>query len=98
MDVPKKVERRINRRIATAQFGKIRRQLDYKSEWAGVEIVEVEEDVPVSERCSQCGYRNENLGGGEKLRCEGCGRTVNRETNAMENYLLEERRTKEEKA
>jgi len=86
-DLPRKVQRRINRRMAAAQFGKIRRQIEYKAEWAGVDLVEVEDDVPVSQRCAACGYVNGDLGGSKHLDCSGCGRSVERETNALDNYF-----------
>jgi putative transposase len=46
--------------IADASWGEFVRQLDYKAEWAGRELVKIDRWLPNSKRCSCCGYRMKN--------------------------------------
>jgi IS605 OrfB family transposase len=48
--------RRLARRLADASLGELRRQLAYKSAWAGSALVEAERFFPSSKTCSGCGY------------------------------------------
>lgn len=88
-DLPRKVERKINRRMANANMGEIYRQLKYKSEWAGVDVVVVDPEVEVSQRCSACGHIHEDLGGQSTFDCPECPFEVDREINALNNYYQE---------
>jgi IS605 OrfB family transposase len=47
---------RLARRLADASLGELRRQLAYKSAWAGSALVEAERFFPSSKTCSGCGY------------------------------------------
>jgi len=88
-DMPRKIERKINRRMANANMGEIYRQLKYKSEWAGVDVHVVDPEVEASMRCSACGHVYEELGGQSTFDCPECPFEVDREINALNNYYLE---------
>lgn len=87
--VQRKVERKIKRRMQNANIGAIKSQLKYKAEWAEIDVLLIPEEVPVSKRCSKCGWIDEDLGGSPIFHCEECGYKVGREKNAIENYWIE---------
>lgn len=88
-DVPHAVARRIRFSIANANFGEMLRQIRYKSEWAGIERVEIESGVPVSQRCSACGHVHKELGARMRFVCPACDHETDRESNALKNLLDE---------
>ena len=55
--------RKLSKHIADAGWGELVRQLEYKAEWAGRELVKIDRWFPSSKRCSTvgCGYINDNL-------------------------------------
>lgn len=44
--------------IADTSWGEIRRQLTYKADWYGKELVVIDRFFPSSQTCGCCGYRN----------------------------------------
>ena len=78
--------RRLARRIADAGFGELRRQLAYKTAWAGGILVEADPFYPSSKTCSGCGHVKAKLPLSERIYdCERCGLRLDRDENAARN-------------
>ena len=63
-------------------------KLQYKAQWRGKKIVQIEQFYPSSKTCNACGYINYNL----KLKdrvwiCPYCGQSHDRDINAANNIL-----------
>lgn len=78
-------KRGLNRSILNQTWGIIRRQLAYKAEWAGRQLVEVNPAF-TSRTCSFCGARHDP-GKAETWQCQTCGRNHDRDVNAAINIL-----------
>lgn len=79
-------EKKYSRAIADASWGELRRQLTYKAQWKGAEIIEVPANYPASKRCSSCGAVKEDFPLGVLIyECSTCGFTIDRERNALLN-------------
>lgn len=90
---PKKMQKKrfVAKYVADAAFGEFRRQLTYKAEWYGKQIVVVDRNFASSQLCSCCGAK---WPGTKKLSvrrwvCPECGATHDRDTNAAINILNE---------
>lgn len=69
-----------------AGFGEFKRQLKYKAEWYGNQVVIVDRFYPSSKMCSNCGNKKEVLKLSERLyECNVCGHTQDRDLNASIN-------------
>ncbi len=80
--------RRLARAIADVGFYEFRRQLEYKCQWYGSELVVVSRTFPSSKMCSQCGHRKKDLSLSEReYHCEQCGLKVDRDLNAALNLV-----------
>lgn len=78
--------RRLARRIADASLGRLRRQLGYKSAWAGRLFVVADTFYPSSKTCSGCGHVKAKLSLSERVfHCEACGLIIDRDFNAAIN-------------
>ena len=78
--------RRLARRLADAGFGELRRQLGYKTAWAGGTLVQADTFFPSSKTCSGCGHVRAKLPLSERTyRCERCGLVLDRDENAARN-------------
>ena len=88
-DLPKKVQRRLNRQIADGNFFEVNRQLAYKSAWASRAFALIPSDAPTAQVCSRCGHREESLAGDlrPKWTCPECGAAHDRKGNGAENVL-----------
>ncbi len=74
--------------IADANWGEFVRQLHYKGDWAGRNVVEIDRWFPSSKRCSTegCGFVNESLPlNVRKWTCPMCGTRHDRDVNAAKN-------------
>jgi putative transposase len=81
--------RRLARQLADASLGKLRRQLAYKTIWAGSALVEAERFFPSSKICSGCGHVKAKLPLSEReYRCECCGLVLDRDVNAARNLAV----------
>jgi len=91
--------RHLSKAIQDAGAGEFFRQLKYKAEWYGCEIVEADRWYPSSQTCSDCGLI---LSGDQKLQlnqrtflCPGCGFECDRDVNAaknLENLIVDRER------
>jgi len=82
------MNRRLARAIADVGFYEFRRQLEYKCQWYGSELVVVSRTFPSSKLCSQCGHRKKELSLSEReYHCEQCGLVIDRDLNAALNLV-----------
>ena len=82
---------RFAKAISDAAWGDIVRQLEYKCNWYGKELVKVDRFYPSSQTCNSCGYKNsgtKNLAVRE-WDCPKCGVHHDRDVNAAKNILDE---------
>ncbi len=64
----------------------MRRQIEYKSQWYGRDLVFVDRFFASSKLCSCCGWKNVNLKLSDReFVCEGCGLVIDRDENAAIN-------------
>jgi putative transposase len=78
--------RGLNRAIADAAPGELRRQLSYKTTWYGSRLVVAGRWYPSSKTCSACGAVTAKLALAERTwTCEGCGAAHDRDHNAAIN-------------
>jgi len=78
--------RRLAGRIADAGWAELRRQLAYKTAWAGGTLVQADPFYPSSKTCSGCGHVKAKLPLSERTyRCERCGLVCDRDENAARN-------------
>lgn len=74
--------------IGDASWGELVRQLEYKAEWYGREIIKIDRWFPSSKRCSACGHVRETLPLGIRdWICPECGVHHDRDVNAAVNIL-----------
>ncbi len=72
--------------VSDASMAEFLRQLKYKAEWNGVQVVEADRFYPSSKTCHSCGNvkKDLNLSDREYI-CEICGITIDRDLNAALN-------------
>lgn len=83
--------RRLSKSISDCGWGELRRQLEYKSEWAGRECRKIDRFAKTSQICNHCGFVNsktKNLSV-RKWTCPECGTVHDRDINAAMNILKE---------
>lgn len=79
------------RSISDASWSEFVRQLTYKCEWYGKQLIKVDRFYPSSQLCNNCGYKNKAVKD-LKIRywtCPECGNEVDRDINASKNILIE---------
>ncbi len=78
--------RHLSKAIADASFAELRRQLEYKCAWYGVNLVVADRFYPSSKTCSSCGAKKPLLKLSERtFVCEKCGAVIDRDFNASLN-------------
>jgi len=76
----------LSRAIADMGFAELRRQLDYKAQRRGGEVVVIDRWYPSSKTCSCCGYKLEVLSLDiRQWTCPGCATYHDRDVNAAIN-------------
>jgi putative transposase len=81
--------RRLARRLADGGLGTLRRQLAYKSAWAGSSLIEAGRFFASSKICSGCGHVKAKLPLSEReYRCTRCGMALDRDVNAARNLAM----------
>ena len=83
--------RRLAKAISDAAWGEIVRQLEYKCNWYGKELVKVDRFYPSSQTCNSCGFKNSNTKNlaVREWDCPRCGVHHDRDVNAAKNILDE---------
>ena len=72
--------------IQSASWGEFVRQLQYKSEWYGKNVVFIGQYDPSSKLCHNCGYINKDLKLSDReWICPECGTKHDRDVNAAIN-------------
>lgn len=80
--------RSLSKAIADSSFQELRRQLAYKAEWYGRQLIVINRFEPTSKRCSRCGEVNEKLMLSDRIwTCKNCGDEHDRDVNAAINIL-----------
>jgi putative transposase len=80
--------RRVSRVIADVGFYEFRRQLEYKCEWYGSELIAAPRFYPSSKRCSVCGNIKSDLTLSDRVYvCDECGLEMDRDLNAACNLV-----------
>jgi len=78
----------LNKRIHDASMSELRRQVNYKAQWAGQTVLTVPTEAPTSKRCSSCGTVNADLTLSQQhWVCPSCGVRHERDSNAAHNLL-----------
>ena len=74
--------------ISDASWSELVRQLEYKSEWYGRELVKIDRWFPSSKRCSNCGHIVEKMPLNiRQWECPECSSNHDRDVNASLNIL-----------
>lgn len=79
-----------NKRIEDVSWSEFRRQLTYKSQWYGKQLVVIDRYYPSSQICNVCGHKDGNKS--EDIRewiCPNCNSELDRDINAAKNILQE---------
>ena len=80
---------KLARSISDASWGEFFRQLEYKCDWYGRQLVKIDRFFPSSKRCNHCGFVMDKLPlNVRKWDCPGCGtKGIDRDVNAGKNIL-----------
>lgn len=78
--------RHLSKALSDASFSELRRQLEYKCSWYGVNLMIADRFYPSSKTCSNCGAKKFMLRLSERtFVCEKCGTVIDRDFNASLN-------------
>ncbi len=78
-------KRGLNRALADAALGRIRKQLDYKATWCGTTLVTAPRYFPSTQLCSHCGAKTKLRLGDRTYRCRNGCPPLDRDLNAAIN-------------
>ena len=77
---------KLSKQTADVSWYEFIRQLEYKARWYGRKIIKADRFYPSSKRCSECGYKNNQLTlSVRKWQCPVCGTKHDRDENASKN-------------
>ena len=81
-----KKDRRLAKAISDSGMGELRRQIEYKAQWYGVEVIIASRWFASSKMCSGCGEVKAELDLSQRTyHCEVCGLAIDRDLNAAIN-------------
>jgi putative transposase len=86
------------RRLADASLGELRRQIGYKGDWRGCQVIIIEAGFPSTRRCSRCGVVADREIRATTFHCAACGYVADRDDNAATNVWQEGQRLLRETA
>ena len=73
-----------------ASFGELLRQMEYKALWNSKHFVQVDKFFPSTKLCSECGYKNDDLGlSDRRWTCPACETQHSRDFNSARNLKTE---------
>ena len=80
---------KLARSISDAAWGEMFRQLEYKCDWYGRDLVKIDRFFPSSKRCNHCGFVMDKLPLDVRIwDCPGCNtKGIDRDINAGKNIL-----------
>ena len=82
--------KRLAKSISDVSWYEFIRQLTYKAEWYGKELVVIDRWFPSSKTCHVCGYKKKDLQLKDRAWiCPTCGTDHDRDINAAINILKE---------
>lgn len=73
------------RAVSDASMGELRRQIEYKAEWNGIDVLVADRWYPSTKTCSGCGAIKEVTLDERAYRCPECGLVIDRDLNAARN-------------
>ncbi|OKY77241.1 MAG: IS605 OrfB-like transposable element containing RNAse H-like and Zn finger domain [Candidatus Methanohalarchaeum thermophilum] len=76
--------RRFNGKLHKFPFDKLKRFIEYKAEWEGIRVVEVDERDTLK-TCNRCGSQNMERVGQGKFVCRDCGLEDNADKDGASN-------------
>ncbi|OKY79043.1 MAG: IS605 OrfB-like transposable element containing RNAse H-like and Zn finger domain [Candidatus Methanohalarchaeum thermophilum] len=76
--------RKFNDKLHKFPFDKLKRFIEYKAEWEGIRVIEVDER-DTSKTCNRCGSQNTKRVGQGKFVCRDCGLEDNADKNGASN-------------
>lgn len=86
---------KLSKAISELGLHELKRQIMYKSEWYGRELILVDRFYPSSKTCSGCGWINKPLTLNDRIfECKECGMVLDRDENASINIENEGLRIK----
>ena len=82
--------RHLSKAIAQQSLHEFRRQLEYKCQWYGVELIKADRFYPSSKTCCKCGNIKKDLKLSDRVyKCSECSNTIDRDLQAainLKNY------------
>ena len=85
--------RHLSKSVSDSKLYEFRRQIEYKAELYGIEVVIADRFYPSSKICHVCGHVKKDLKLSDRLyRCDCCGNVIDRDVNAsinLANYNIE---------
>ncbi len=80
------LNKNLSKHLSDTSFGEIRRQLIYKANWSGKEVIVADKWFASSKICSCCGRKKDVLKLSERIyKCDNCGLEIDRDLNAAKN-------------
>lgn len=77
--------RKLSQAISDVSFSEFRRQMQYKCDWYGKNLIVIDRFAPSSKRCSDCGTIKEDLTLADREWTCACGSHHDRDLNAAKN-------------